>query len=363
MSMFRRGFTLIELLVIIAIIALLIGILLPAMSKARRVGRIAICGSNMHQMGVATHSYAADFQDKIFSFTWRAKSPTTPHAGSSSDPIIQNLLVASTDDLDACSIQASDIIRRRSADQNWQPITDGWIPHVLYTHLVLQDYLAARLPEKMVVCPEDTTRLAWHDKYAFFGDRIRPMQPAPAFPSHRWPFSSSYQIVPASYSFDRPGAKSVIIGVDPHSFYSWTPAATGPMTQDALGKRRIGDVAFPSSKVQMHDGQDRHSTSKYQKFFADPSGNNLLLMFDQSAGMRQVKDCNTASFPSAAGWNNPIAYGVQYDSSPAAGRGSTRLNERGEARYVNGDTVAFASRYFQFTWRGLQGFDYAAKRN
>jgi hypothetical protein len=41
------------------------------------------------------------------------------------------------------------------------PIINGWIPNVLYTHLVVQDYLASRLPEKMVICPEDGFRENW----------------------------------------------------------------------------------------------------------------------------------------------------------------------------------------------------------
>lgn len=64
----QRGFTLVELLVVVAVIALLVGILLPALGAARRVGRTMACASNMRQLVLAQLALAAEDQGKLVDY-------------------------------------------------------------------------------------------------------------------------------------------------------------------------------------------------------------------------------------------------------------------------------------------------------
>jgi len=61
----KAGFTLIELLVVIAIIALLMAVLIPALSRARKQGKRAVCLSNLRQLQLGWTAYAETYDGKL----------------------------------------------------------------------------------------------------------------------------------------------------------------------------------------------------------------------------------------------------------------------------------------------------------
>lgn len=61
----RKGFTLVELLVVIAIIALLMGILMPALSRVRQIAFRMVCGTNLSGIGKAMLIYSNDYEDEF----------------------------------------------------------------------------------------------------------------------------------------------------------------------------------------------------------------------------------------------------------------------------------------------------------
>lgn len=72
----RSGFTLVELLAVIAIIAMLSALLLPAIARAKNSGRRAACVSNLRQVGVAIQMYAQDYGGRI---PYGPKAPPFTH--------------------------------------------------------------------------------------------------------------------------------------------------------------------------------------------------------------------------------------------------------------------------------------------
>jgi prepilin-type N-terminal cleavage/methylation domain-containing protein len=72
----QSGFTLVELLVVISIIALLLGILLPALNKAREAGRSVACLANVRRISMAGYIYALEEDGEFPPFRMMRSRPT-----------------------------------------------------------------------------------------------------------------------------------------------------------------------------------------------------------------------------------------------------------------------------------------------
>src|SRR5690348_12937149 len=72
----RCGFTLTELMVVVGLIAVLISLLLPVMTKVRFAANSAKCASNLHQIGVAMTMYVGQNNGQLPADMWHSR--TTP---------------------------------------------------------------------------------------------------------------------------------------------------------------------------------------------------------------------------------------------------------------------------------------------
>ena len=74
----QRGFTLVELLVVIAIIALLMSILMPALTRVRKQAKAVMCQTNLKGLGVCWSMYLGD-NDDYFPYGWQVGSTEHPN--------------------------------------------------------------------------------------------------------------------------------------------------------------------------------------------------------------------------------------------------------------------------------------------
>ena len=293
----RRGFTLIELLVVIAIIALLIGILLPALGQARKAGQVAVCQSNMRQLGIAMNTYAADFADKQATYSWRAGNTQSQWAD------LRPRIVGGTradSDLAASQMQATDIIRRRTGEDDF-PLISGRVPHRRYNHLVLNDYMSDSLPEVAMACPTDRWQQIWQN------DPENKEELFPSISSDRrngynlaWPFASSYQSSPVIYSEDegsKDGRETLSPAVGSHNLFT--------IGDKPLGTRKLTEVAFPSMKVAYFGLFDYHFNDQ-PVYYAFEQAKQPLLFFDGSVRVYATRDTNKGFQPNDPRKSEPL---------------------------------------------------------
>ncbi len=344
-----RAFTLIELLIVIAIIALLIGILLPAIASARKTGKMLVCSSQMKQLGAAQASYSVENGDQIGGLTWMAGT-----TGVSQYDDIEYVLSLTDWDDHAATNQALDIIRRHDSREDISVIAKGVYPWAMYSILPLNDggYLSDKIPGKAALCPEDGERNLWRTNPRDWGNQFYPTPERPMANRNKiWPYTSSYQMVPAAYDWHANHWRNTTPsswkldqqrGGDrgSHRDYVRSPDVRAKLAP-------ISDVAFPSQKVIFHDSHQRHFGQK-DLFYAYEDSKQPLLFFDASVNVRTTGDSNPGWQPRNADDEDPITF--QY--SP----------EEWEAPLRNGGWEGSdrVTGHYRWTRGGLGGIDFGA---
>ncbi len=267
-----RGFTLIELLVVIAIIALLIGILLPALSSARRSARTLVCQTNMRSMGQGAINYSLDMRDIIPAFNWSVDGYRTPYA---------DLRNASNDKI-AVGHQAISILRDRTGMSTIpRNATGNWFANLWYTHLIYLDYLSGNPEEPVAACPEDAEQVERAET------PIEDYTPG----TIKRKFESSYETTVLVNSVD--SARGSYQPMHQHNSH-WRSFLRAPVY---VVTRRFTQVRYPSSKAYMFDTYDRHFADEPETLYFEPDVKQPILMFDGSVSVRATRDANPGFRP------------------------------------------------------------------
>ncbi len=335
----ERGFAIVEATAVVVVGAILLAMLLVLGGESRRNARLGEDLAKLRQIGAWTGSYAADSNDLFWSYSWKKGVQYVPS------------IPAASSDREASANQGVEILRRL-ANRTDMPLIPLWLPHLTYSHLVLEDHLKSAMPDFIFVSSADKNRLTWaRDPYGFDACQYPPQAGNCRDPnSKRWPYSSSFQMPTAFYD----GSPSFyrIVQTIIHNFYG---AASGTV----LGGRSISEVAFPAQKVLLHDLFGRHFGA-HQLYFGYPTARVALLFADGSAGVRATSDSNPGWRPTDPG----SASLTTYNYAPGLQGGSMGNTGQWEPPTLNGQpSEAINAGYYRWTrgtatQHGIAGRDF-----
>ncbi len=349
----RRGFTLIECAGAVLLGGVVLSIFQPVMGDARRGARMQTSQDNLRFWGVASGTYTSDFGGLMPAYSWRdgecynvAGFGNVIEGGDVCMP--PDSSSSNSNNRQAVTFQETDLLRRLTG----RVVGDGRIrilasifPQRRRTHLIMADHMGLGPVNERAVDPQDRLQLLWQrDPIAFeqSGDYPQPScdegllvgQNSDDPIVQRWAYSSSYRVVPASFSHD--GGLSTTVGPTDSTSNLFTVGVL------PLGNRNASEVAFPAQKVFMYEWHDRHSSDQ-GLWYAYPQAKPNKLMFDGSVNAFATGDAGVGADP-----NN------LNDPEPATYRYCPLTTEPPPV----GDPNALYPVSFRWTRYGLAGIDY-----
>jgi hypothetical protein len=323
----KRGFSISDLFAILVLATIMMSLGAVFASESRRSSTLGHAIMNLRFFGHATGEYQADNDELFWGFTWRA-----------GDALSQWPELNDADsDLQAHANQAVDILRRHGLGD--MPKVSGWLADLMYSHLVLEDYLGEGLMRDWAVDPADEVRQCWRDHPLDFTSACPSYPDGADGPSGmRWPYSSSYQLQPAFWDQSIVGSR---VSQGQHHTSYVIPGST------QLGVWRGTDVTFPSQKVHMADSHARHfgPTTPY---FAYREARMPLLFVDGSVSVRVTKDANRGWKPNDPSSSNGTSFWYSPHQPP----------NDWEAPTLSGTAGDMVFGYYRWTRGGIKGRDF-----
>jgi prepilin-type N-terminal cleavage/methylation domain-containing protein/prepilin-type processing-associated H-X9-DG protein len=120
-----RAFTLVELLVVLAIIAMLASLLLPALGRAKEEARATVCLGNLHQIGIALQVYVSENNNKMP--VMRDVSTVAAIAATNTLPAIGQALASQLGNTNVlhCPSDLQQLFETTGSSYHWNSLLNG----------------------------------------------------------------------------------------------------------------------------------------------------------------------------------------------------------------------------------------------